>query len=108
MESSSLVQARTPKRLKSEANEILDKLGLNMSTYINMALNQLVIQGGIPFAIKIKPYTNEDIINEVEGTLRLEGLDLSLQDLDDLRNYQLGEISGDDLRARIIKEATTR
>lgn len=38
--------------VKENATNILEKLGLNMSTYINMALNQLIIQEGIPFAVK--------------------------------------------------------
>lgn len=38
-----------------------------MSTYINMALNQLIIQEGIPFSVKLtKPsYTDEEKIKEV-------------------------------------------
>ncbi len=106
METNSLVQARTPTKLKTEANVILDKLGLNMSTYINMALSQLVIQGGIPFSVKVKPYGNDEILQEVQTTLSLEGLDLDCADLKDLQDYQLGVISGDDLRAKYIKEAT--
>ena len=43
METMGIVQARTPEGVKNEAINILDKLGLNMSTYINMALNQLII-----------------------------------------------------------------
>ena len=43
MESMGIVQARTPESVKENATNILEKLGLNMSTYINMALNQLII-----------------------------------------------------------------
>ena len=39
MEPMGIVQARTSERIKENAAIILDKLGLNMSTYINMALN---------------------------------------------------------------------
>ena len=53
METMGIVQARTPEGVKNEAINILDKLGLNMSTYINMALNQLIIQEGIPFSVKL-------------------------------------------------------
>ena len=55
MENMGIVQARTPEKVKEKANVILDQLGLNMSTYINMALNQLIIQGGVPFTVKISP-----------------------------------------------------
>ena len=39
MEQMGIVQARTPESVKENATNILEKLGLNMSTYINMALN---------------------------------------------------------------------
>ena len=51
MEQMGIVQARTPESVKENATNILEKLGLNMSTYINMALNQLIIQEGIPFSV---------------------------------------------------------
>lgn len=49
----SYIQARTPEELKRQAADILDRLGLNLTTYINMALNQLVIHEGIPFEVKL-------------------------------------------------------
>ena len=62
MESMGIVQARTPESVKENATNILEKLGLNMSTYINMALNQLIIQEGIPFSVKLAKtsYTDEE------------------------------------------------
>ena len=83
MESMGIVQARTPESVKENATNILEKLGLNMSTYINMALNQLIIQEGIPFAVKLakSSYTDEEKIKEVAATLRMEGLKLSDSDL---------------------------
>lgn len=50
-----IVQARTPEEIKEKANAILDQLGLNMSTYINMALNQLILKRGIPFSVELPP-----------------------------------------------------
>ena len=46
-----------------------------MSTYINMALNQLIIQEGIPFSVKLakSSYTDEEKIKEVAATLKMEG-----------------------------------
>lgn len=42
--------------VKNEANSILKDLGLNMSTFINMALIQVIISNGIPFEVtKSKP-----------------------------------------------------
>lgn len=60
MSSMGIVQARTPESVKENAQNILDQLGLNMSTYINMALNQLIIQQGIPFSVKLERNTIAD------------------------------------------------
>ena len=92
MESMGIVQARTPESVKENATNILEKLGLNMSTYINMALNQLIIQEGIPFAVKLakSSYTDEEKIKEVAATLRMEGLKLSDSDLSMLQKIKSG------------------
>lgn len=36
-----------------QANDILKRLGLDMNTYINMAIKQLIYNNGIPFDITI-------------------------------------------------------
>jgi len=105
MESMGIVQARTPESVKENATNILEKLGLNMSTYINMALNQLIIQEGIPFAVKLakSSYTDEEKIKEVAATLRMEGLKLSDSDLSMLQKIKSGNMSIDDARTKNIK-----
>ena len=106
MESMGIVQARTPESVKENATNILEKLGLNMSTYINMALNQLIIQEGIPFAVKLakSSYTDEEKIKEVAATLRMEGLKLSDSDLSMLQKIKSGNMSIDDARTKILSE----
>lgn len=37
---------------KERANNILKSLGLNMSTYVNMAIKQLLYTNGLPFEVK--------------------------------------------------------
>ena len=37
---------------KENANEILKTLGLNMSTFVNMAIKQLLYTNGLPFEVK--------------------------------------------------------
>lgn len=62
-----IVQARTPEEVKMKANTILEQLGLNMSTYINMALNQLIMKRGIPFSVELPPApasVNADLMTE--------------------------------------------
>ena len=36
---------------KEVASSILKKLGLNMSTYVNMAIKQLINKDGVPFEV---------------------------------------------------------
>ena len=106
LENMGIVQARTTESVKENATNILEKLGLNMSTYINMALNQLIIQEGIPFAVKLakSSYTDEEKIKEVAATLRMEGLKLSESDLSMLQEIKSGNLSIDDARAKILSE----
>jgi len=106
METMDLVQARTPKSVKTMANDILDTLGLNMSTYINMALKQLIIQGGIPFNVKVSQaaYTPGEAIREIDTTLKMEGMPLSSDDLDILKEIKSGKITTDEARQKILRE----
>lgn len=106
METMGIVQARTPESVKNNATDILDRLGLNMSTYINMALNQLILQEGIPFSVKLpkSAYTNEEKIQEVAATMKMEGLQLSEDDLAMLKDIKHGKNSYDAARAKILSE----
>lgn len=106
MENMSMVQARTPESLKADAVDILDKLGLNLSTYINMSLKQLVIQKRIPFEVKLNPstYTASEVVREIEATLQMEGMKLEEDELELLSAYHEGKLSGDDIRRQILNE----
>lgn len=106
MKNTALVQVRTSEKLKENALEILEKLGLNMSTYINMSLKQLVLQEGIPFSVKLNttPYSSQEILDEVAATLKMEGMQLTEEDIRLLKSYKSGELSGDEIRQRILNE----
>ena len=49
MEKSATLNLRVNPTLKSDAETILSRLGIPMSTAIDMFLNQVVLVGGIPF-----------------------------------------------------------
>ena len=49
---------------KEKANDILKSLGLNMSTYVNMAIKQLLYTNGLPFEVK-NPNNTENTINSI-------------------------------------------
>ena len=106
MENMGIVQARIPENIKEDAIDILNKLGLNMSAYINMALNQLVIQEGIPFSVKLakRAYTDDEKINEVIASLRLEGFQMDDDDLKMLQEIKSGNISTEEARKKILSE----
>lgn len=48
----SAININVDSELKKQATEVLNSLGLNMSTFINMALIQVVNENGIPFEVK--------------------------------------------------------
>ena len=51
---------------KEMANNILKNLGLNMSTFVNMAIKQLIYKDGLPFEVKnVSPTKDlEDALEE--------------------------------------------
>lgn len=59
-------QIRIDEYVKKEASELFGLLGLDMSSAINMFLNQCVLRGGIPFSIEVPNYSTKvlDAMNE--------------------------------------------
>lgn len=60
MEKSATLNLRVNPILKKDAESVLGRLGVPMSTAVDMFLNQVVLTGGIPFAI-ILPSAPESI-----------------------------------------------
>ncbi|MDR1939269.1 MAG: type II toxin-antitoxin system RelB/DinJ family antitoxin [Clostridiales bacterium] len=54
------VYMRIDPNLKANAESILSRLGLTPNEAINIFLNQVVLQRGLPFSIKIPPQTKEE------------------------------------------------
>jgi len=63
---------RTNKALKDEVGKILNELGLNHSTVINMLYHQIAILKGIPFDIKIPNETTQKALEELENDKNLK------------------------------------
>ena len=58
---------------KEVASSILKSLGLNMSTYVNMAIKQLINKDGVPFEI-VNPKPSRELIEAIkEGEDILSG-----------------------------------
>ena len=52
------INVRVDEKLKMDASELFDELGLNISTAINIFLRQSLIRGGLPFEV-VKEVPNE-------------------------------------------------
>ena len=53
MEKSATLNLRVNPALKQEAESVLRRLGVPMSTAVDIFLNQIVLTGGIPFAVTL-------------------------------------------------------
>ena len=60
MEKTATLNLRVNPTVKEQAEIVLSRLGVPMSTAINMYLNQISLTGGIPFAVTL-PKASEDI-----------------------------------------------
>lgn len=61
------VKSTTDERTKSEATEIYSRLGMSLSTAINVFLHQSVLQGGMPFTPGDPFYSPSNIAALDEG-----------------------------------------
>ncbi|MBU0458132.1 type II toxin-antitoxin system RelB/DinJ family antitoxin [Patescibacteria group bacterium] len=52
--SKSTIQIRTDEKLKKQVQQILEELGLDLSSAINLYLQQIIISEGIPFQIRTR------------------------------------------------------
>ena len=50
---------------KEIATGILKKLGLNMSTYVNMAIKQLINKDGVPFEV-VNPKPSKELLEAIQ------------------------------------------
>lgn len=53
MEKTATLNLRVNPTLKQDAESVLSRLGIPMSTAVDMFLNQVVLVGGIPFAVTL-------------------------------------------------------
>ncbi len=61
----SLISVQIDAHDKDAANSILKNLGLNMSTFVNMAIKQLIYTDGLPFEVK-NPKPNRELLEALE------------------------------------------
>ena len=75
VEKTATLNLRVNPMVKERAEVVLSKLGVHMSTAIDMFLNQISLTGGIPFAVtlpKAPDTINMDVMTEEEIHKRLQ------------------------------------
>ena len=61
----SAININVDKKIKDEATTILKGLGLNMSTFINMALMQVIKRNGVPFEV-VNPTPSKEMLDALK------------------------------------------
>lgn len=69
-----MIRARTTPQLKKEAEEILNKLGINPTEAINVFYTQIVIHKGIPFNIWLEAGDKEENYIKIKDEKHLKKL----------------------------------
>lgn len=75
MEKTATINLRVNPMVKERAEEVLARLGVPMSTAIDMYLNQIFLTGGIPFAVtlpKAPDTMNADLMTTAELHAKLQ------------------------------------
>ena len=85
MTKSSMIHARIEPTLKHDAEKMLSELGLNMTQAITLFLQQVRLNRGLPFEVKLPTPQTQKALNELDNR---EGKKFSsIDDLfDDLEN----------------------
>lgn len=74
------ITARTDPNVKASAQTILKKIGLSMSDAINLFLNQIILNKGLPFDVRIP---NEETVHAMEDAIHDQDLE-SAENLDEM------------------------
>lgn len=77
---------------KELATGILNNLGLNMSTYVNMAIKQLINKNGVPFEV-VNPKPSKELLDALQegedilnGKIKAKSYTNMYEMLKDLKN----------------------
>lgn len=98
------LQVRTDESDKEQVNTILEGLGTNISSVVNMLLKQIILTKSIPFEVKMpQTYTNDEKLSEIQATMSMENMQLTSEDIRLLKEYQLSE-DKDKIRKQLLAE----
>lgn len=86
------ISVQVDKQDKELAMGILSNLGLNMSTYVNMAIKQLINKDGIPFEV-VNPRPSKELLEAIQegedilnGKIKAKGYHNIKQMFEDILN----------------------
>jgi len=74
MAKTAYVNVRVEEEDKTKAEEILNELGINTSTAIDMFLKQIILNDGLPFDVKIPKIDFHKYATELAQEIHLKGL----------------------------------
>ena len=77
------LHVRVEPSVKQKAEETLNDLGLSITEAINVFLNQVILNDGIPFEIK-KPRYNKETIQAMEDTKKGKNLSKTFNNVDEM------------------------
>ena len=63
-------QIRIDTQIKQQSNALFDKLGLDMSSAVNLFLHQCVLHGGLPFPVELPQY-NQTVLDAMAEAKRI-------------------------------------
>lgn len=82
------INIRVDSKVKKEAEELFNKIGLNMSAAMNIFLRQSIRYGGIPFELRIDKSNEttlaaiEDVDNNRNLSKAFDNIEALMEDLD--------------------------
>ena len=77
------LHVRVEPSVKQKAEKTLSDLGLSITEAINVFLNQVILNDGIPFEIR-KPKYNKETIQAIEDTKNGKNLSKSFDSVDEM------------------------
>ena len=63
-------QIRIDTQIKQQSNALFDKLGLDMSSAVNLFLHQCILHGGLPFPVELPQY-NQTVLDAMAEARRI-------------------------------------
>ena len=74
---------RVEPSVKQKAEKTLNDLGLSITEAVNVFLNQVILNDGIPFEIR-KPKLNKETMQAIEDTKKASSLSKTFNNVDEM------------------------